>query len=1364
MDTAPVETTTVTPDPAPRPAAPTPSPGTREPIAIIGMSGRYPQAENITAFWENLKAGRDCVGEIPADRWSLDGFYEPDRATAVATGRSYSKWGGFLEDFAAFDPLLFQIAPRDAYAMDPQERLFLQASWEVLEDAGYAREELARRHRRRVGVFAGVTKTGHARHGTRRLPSGETTTPVVSFASLSARTSYVLDLRGPSLTLDTMCSASLTAIHEACEHLHQGACELAIAGGVNLYLHPQDYIELSGSSMLSSDARCRSFGSGGDGFVPGEGVGCVLLKPLSRALADGDRVLAVIRGTSINHGGRSNGYTVPNPGAQAELIRDAMTRAGVSAREVGYVEAHGTGTELGDPIEVKGLTLAFGQDTADTRYCALGSVKSAIGHLEAAAGIAGLTKAVLQLRHGQLVPSLHAEEPNPNIAFERTPFFVQRELTAWEPDGPRIASVSSFGAGGSNAHVILEEYATEPLTGAADDAEQIVVLSARTPEQLHASAGRLATFLDTQDVRLADLAFTLQVGREAMKERLAVVAASVPQLRDALRAYVDGGGDSGGGVPGVYRATAGRTQGALAEIAADDDLRELLVQRWARAGKTAKLAALWVEGVEPDWHALHTPAVPRRIALPTYPFAKDRYWVGDLDPVENTGRVTPSTVRVTVAEQPTEPAEPLEAQVARVVRDKLAKALAMRASEVEGGHAFADYGLDSILGVRLVHELNETLALDLPTSVIYDHSTADRLIAHILGAHRPVVTRTEPRPAPSGAAPATPRSPIAIVGISGRFAGSDSPADLWEHLAAGRDLVGEATRWDLKKNDNGAAKRCTRGGFLDHIEEFDPLFFNISGVEAAIMDPQQRLLLEESWKALEDAGYAGHRMSDVRCGVYVGCWDGDYQQLLGEDAPAQAFWGNTASFIPSRISYFLNLKGPAIAVDTSCSSSLVAIDLACKDLASGETTMALAGGVYVQSTPRLYDLAGRAGMLSPTGRCHTFDHRADGFVPGEAVGALVLKRLDDALADGDHVYGVIRASGVNHDGATNGITAPSSASQESLLREVYDAYGIDVEHIQLVEAHGTGTKLGDPIEFQALTRAFREDTDKAGYCALGSVKTNLGHTQHAAGVAGVVKVLLALKHRQIPASLHFETANEAVALDGSPFYVSTRTHRWETAPGVPRRAVVSSFGASGTNAHLVIDEGPAPARVPAPRPAYLVVLSAHSRDQLAQQLTRLAAHLRREPALDCGDIAHTLIAGREHFAHRFACVVRDREELVRVLDEGLGGARAFTGEAVAASGTGDGTDGTRIGEEALRRCSGGTAHTDAPLAYRTDLELLAELFVQGVALDYAEVFPETARRRVPLPTYPFARERHWPTTAQSAATTPAPKSPPYATP
>lgn len=349
------------------------------------------------------------------------------------------------------------------------------------------------------------------------------------------------------------------------------------------------------------------------------------------------------------------------------------------------------------------------------------------------------------------------------------------------------------------------------------------------------------------------------------------------------------------------------------------------------------------------------------------------------------------------------------------------------------------------------------------------------------------------------------------------------------------------------------------------------------------MDPQQRLLLEEAWKALEDAGHAGRQLSGSRCGVYVGCWNGDYHELVGENGPAQAFWGNMASLIPARASYVLDLKGPALAVDTACSSSLIAIDLACRGLRSGETDMALAGGVFVQTTPRLYELAGRAGMLSPTGRCHTFDHRADGFVPGEGVGVLVLKRLDDAIADGDHIHGVIRATGSNHDGATNGITAPSSVSQEALLRDVHASGGIDAGAIQLLEAHGTGTPLGDPIEFSALSRVFQAGTERTGFCALGSVKSNLGHTQFAAGVAGVFKILLAMRHRQIPASLHFEKPGGAIDLDTSPFYLSTHAHPWEPpSDGGPRRGAVSSFGASGTNAHLVIEEAPDIARAGCP--------------------------------------------------------------------------------------------------------------------------------------------------------------------------------------
>ncbi|MER5555528.1 SDR family NAD(P)-dependent oxidoreductase [Streptomyces sp. NPDC002793] len=1345
-------------------------------IAIIGMSGRYPGARDIGEFWRNLTAGRDSVTEIPPDRWPLDGFYEPDRATAVATGRSYSKWGGFLEDFDAFDPHFFRIAPRDAYAMDPQERLFLQAAWEVIEDAGYTREELARRHQRRVGVFAGVTKSGHARHGEALLPSGERVVPSLSFASLSARTSYVLDLHGPSLTIDTMCSSSLTAIHEACEHLRQGSCDLAVAGGVNLYLHPSDYVELCRSTMLSSQDRVRSFGSGADGFVPGEGVGAVLLKPLARALADGDRILAVVRGTSINHGGRSNGYTVPNPTAQADLIGDALRRAGVSAREVGYVEAHGTGTELGDPIEVKGLSLAFEKSTQDKQFCAIGSVKSAIGHLEAAAGIAGVTKAVLQLRHRTLVPSLHAEELNPGIRFEETPFHVQRTLAHWESAQPRITAVSSFGAGGSNAHVILQEYVEDavPERTPADEGEQVVVVSARTPERLRHSAARLVAFLDQEEaegrtVRLADLAFTLRSGREAMKERLAVTAVSLPEVLRVLRAYAEAG--DGTPIPGLHRGRTGQTPGPVAEISADDDLRELLVERWGRAGKRDKLAALWADGTDLDWRGLPGAVPARRISLPTYPFARDRFWIGDLEPAGGalpTG-AHPAAEPVPGAGAAHATPEPVPEdtsgtargeRVAHVVRAKIAEVMVMSPDEVEGGLAFADYGLDSILAVRLVHVLNETLGLDLSTGVVFDHSSADRLAAHLLAEYESVDApapvparapaagaRTRPRNAPTSppGGPSTAPAPIAVVGMSGRFAGSENLEELWTHLVNGDDLVTEASRWDLPDTGPDGSARCTKGGFLHDIDRFDPLFFGISGVEAAAMDPQQRLLLEEAWKALENAGYAGRQLSETRCGVYVGCWNGDYQELVGEGGPAQAFWGNMASLIPARISYVLDLKGPALAVDTACSSSLIAIDLACQGLRSGETDTALAGGVFVQSTPRLYELAGRAGMLSATGHCHSFDHRADGFVPGEGVGVLVLKRLDDAIAAGDHIHGVIRATGSNHDGATNGITAPSSVSQEALLREVHESSGIDAASIQLVEAHGTGTPLGDPIEFSALSRVFRAGTATPASCALGSIKSNLGHTQFAAGIAGVFKILLAMRHEQIPASLHFEKPNSAIDLDDSPFYLSTRSHRWEAPDdGGPRRGAVSSFGASGTNAHLVIEEAPstARARVRVPRPAYLVVLSAHSREQLALQTARLAEHTRREDSTDLGDLAYTLTVGRDRFAHRFACVAADRAELLRILDGGLDGAEAYTGVPAP---EGKGAPGARkeLGEACLGRCSEFTGSDADGEAYRADLTALAGYFAQGVDLDYGALYPAGTHLRIPLPTYPFAEESHW---------------------
>ncbi|MET0335643.1 MAG: SDR family NAD(P)-dependent oxidoreductase, partial [Rhizobacter sp.] len=427
-------------------------------IAIVGLSGRYPQARDLAAYWHNLTQGVDCISEVPAERWDHGLYFDPERGKP---GKSHGKWGGFIDGVDRFDPLFFSISPRDAELMDPQERLFLQCVHETLEDAGYTRADLGRRHARHgldgsVGVFVGVMYQEYQLYGAQAQSHG---TPQAEWgipASIANRVSHWCNFHGPSLAVDTMCSSSLTAIHLACQSILRGQCEVAIAGGVNVSVHPNKYLFLAQGQFLASDGRCRSFGEGGDGYVPGEGVGAVLLKPLAQALADGDQVYAVIKGSAINHGGKTHGYTVPNPNAQAAVISQALAESGIAPRAISYIEAHGTGTALGDPIEIAGLSKAFGTyDPQDTQYCAIGSAKSNIGHCESAAGIAGLTKVLLQMRHGQLVPSLHSEVLNPNIDFGRTPFRVQRELATWDRpviDGreqPRTAGISSFGAGGS---------------------------------------------------------------------------------------------------------------------------------------------------------------------------------------------------------------------------------------------------------------------------------------------------------------------------------------------------------------------------------------------------------------------------------------------------------------------------------------------------------------------------------------------------------------------------------------------------------------------------------------------------------------------------------------------------------------------------------------------------------------------------------------------------------------------------------------------------------------------------------------------------------------------------------------------------
>ncbi len=635
-----------------------------ESIAIIGLAGRYPQAESLEAFWENLRLGRDCVEEIPQSRPDIAAKFR-FQPGAAAQARSYSKWGGFLRDVDHFDPLFFNISPKEAENLDPNERLFLEIATLAIEDAGYTPETLVAPQAVRdnpVGVYVGLMWGDYQLHGVDG-PQDTWTTPHSYYWAVANRVSHYFNFSGPSIAIDTACSSSITAIHLACQAIRCGEIDAAIAGAVNLSLHPNKYNLLSDMHFLSSDGRCRAFGEGGDGYVPGEGVGAVLLKPLSKALADGDHIYGVIRGTSVNHGGKTAGFTVPNPKRQAALVQEALATAGVDARHLSYVEAHGTGTSLGDPIEIAGLTKAFAQP--EFQYCAIGSAKSNLGHLEAAAGIAGLTKVLLQMRHRTLVPSIHSDVLNPYIDFEHSPFRVQRELGTWhrptiERDGvrvelPRLAGISSFGAGGSNGHLIVEEHVVEERVvegrvvgqhaGALrhdrdGDAGQpmLFVLSARRDTALRAMAARLARHLDAEPaLSLQDAAYTLQIGRVAMEFRAAFVASDRAALIAALNAFADNGTASGTGVWTGHRDGARRDPAIAARVA---EVAPRLAE-WTARRELAALASAWVDGAAIDWAQLHVAADRRRVPLPGYPFQRQRYWVSQSARAESVAALHP---------------------------------------------------------------------------------------------------------------------------------------------------------------------------------------------------------------------------------------------------------------------------------------------------------------------------------------------------------------------------------------------------------------------------------------------------------------------------------------------------------------------------------------------------------------------------------------------------------------------------------------------------------------------------------------------------------------------------------------------------
>lgn len=2227
-------------------------------IAIIGMDGRLAGSPNLNRFWQHLRDGSDLMREVPLSHWDYRPWFDAER---TAENKTYCKWGSFLDDIDCFDPQFFGIAPSQAKWMDPQLRMLLEVVYGTIEDAGCASSIRGSR----TGVYTGVCfreywdeivrKRVPLKSGFEAYSSG--------LSTLATVISYTFDLQAASIPIDNACASSLTALHLACQSLQSGECDQAFVAGINLLLSPLHYVFFSRIQALSPTGRCHTFDKRADGYTPGEGIVAVLLKPLDKAIADGDQVHAVIKGTAVNHAGRSNNPTSPRPELQTRLVLDSWDKAGIDPETISYLECHGTGTELGDPIEINALKKAFARHTDKRNFCAIGSAKAHIGHLEGAAGLAGLIKVVLSMKHRSIPRMPGFEELNPVIRIDNSPFYINRATQDWDDGGqtPLRAGVSSFGIGGNNAHVVLEEYRAAPSANPDDRAERVqrvaVPLSARTPDRLQAVAQRLRDFIrEHPQTELADLAFTLQTGREAMEERLGFVVGSLSELERGLSDYL------AGAEPACHRAKVGENRQVLADLLAPLGA-ESTVAKLLEVGEPEALLEWWSKGLELDWNALCNAERPSLISLPTYPFARESYWMPEqeeaplppsmpaepsapteftedsayypiwepapseapepgrtaqtllilhgestfgfddalaaehpgarivrirlaagptgsvaedrwqchpddpnglqtcladlqhidrvfflaldlveasdlaqrlagLAPVEvqlarlagllrrrlsasasldlfvlgldcwrldgaacnpyaagvnglaysiaqsehrfrlrnadlsrddlqspesqselaqqliaqppsdrgelskfwarrrfrqvfvpldwrealpesglrrggvylllggsgavgglisrylierydaqvvwlgrrpaddaqlrkklealdrkplyvqadatdpgslhkalkevrgthaeihgaiylalpdravgslfeipesefletlrvktlgslnfyqalrglpldflcyfssaqafafsgaarlsayasgigfcdalvrylnatsafpvgtinwglwqstpagdmasqsemaglgdaegsacfdrfiglltrnrlhqaicmklsapvremmqpqeqdsilpaqalsavpteslwvsdavsaaqleavmeqgalgdfedqlvkllwvelqtmgalpgtapadpetlrrnagildkflpwwqeclrvleqagylrfdqgrasrvvgqdigtteavwrswdqrkqdylgnrdlrtavsladdclrllpqilcgeklvtdvlfpdgsmsrieglykdnvrsdyynavmaevlvayvrqrlssdpeaklrileigagtggTTSRVLPglsayqdqiheycftdvsqaflhnawqqyaadypflttrlwdveslpaeqgiapgsydvvlatnvlhatrsirNTLRNTkaalagngllllneisrkevfqslvfglidgwslsedeelriqgspglypdtwqrlleetgfhsvsfpvastheygnqiilansdglirqprpesvhpaaesegsahsapqdsarevhrlVAAPPTPSVMPgADERIQRLVLSSLAQVLSVSEDSIQTDVAFSDYGVDSILGVKFINAIGEGLGQSINTAILFDYSSVERLSSYLAetygaetygaetcGTSQAVLasdTVEENAPAPvqpaqSAAAPPPKPKPaghstdIAVIGLSGQFPEAEDTEAFWDNLVAGKCSIGELSEPYVDQQAMFHPRRqrgktyCKWGGALSWRDCFDPRFFNITPAEAESMSPHQRLVLLEAWRSLEDAGYNPRRLAGSRTGIYVGAEPTRYVH--------ESFTGASDAIVASRLSYYLDLQGPAFVVNTGCSSSGVALHLACESLRHGESDLMLAGGVYASLDQEGLVSLSQAGMLSASGRCSPFDANADGTLLAEAVGMVVLKRLDDALRDEDPIYGVIQASGLNQDGASNGITAPSGAAQERLIKAVHEKYRIDPDTITYVEAHGTGTELGDPVEANALVRAFGGVGERRAHCAVGTAKANIGHAAAASGVVGLIKILLSMKHRSLPGLVGFERLNPRIEFDKSAFYPLRENSPWQPRDGLPRIAALNAFGHSGTNVHLVVREhvNPPTARS---HGTVLVPLSARTPDSLKRGVEKLLRWIERSAQADfpLRDLAYTLQLGRDAMRHRFVVLCEDKASLVS-------GLRHFLTEGAGLHGQAEDKQSTLLfdSEEDTRELV-------AKWTAQGKLNKIASCWVQGIPVDWSALYGADRPRRIHLPAYAFAQERYW---------------------
>lgn len=685
-----------------------------EAIAVVGMSGRFPNAEDIETFWQALANGKNLMESIPEERW-------PEKHHFLTPTEIEKTRLGFLKEVDTFDPLFFNISPREAQLIDPQQRLCLQESWKALEHAGYAPGKLKGTS---CGVFIGCGQSDYLLNGTGKISEDSS---LNSSSLLAGRISYCLDLVGPCLSVDVACASSHVAIHLACESLKRKECSLAIAGGVSIMSSPRLYQQVLRLGILSPSGESRPFDASADGWLMGEAVAAIVLKPLSKAIEDKDIVYGVIKGSGYNHTGMSNDWMAPRASAQTQLQKQVYQQTAIDPSSIDYIETQGVSAVMGDQIEVSALKHSFGKN-GRKQYCALGSLKPNMGHSLSASGVTALIKVLLALKYKQLPPTINVRQINEALTLEDSPFYVNTHLRQWtKREGQtRRSAINGFGLNGANVHLIIEEYRNDKVPFEKEGQKQLIILSAKKEIQLKELVINLNNHIKRQakEVSLAGIAYTLQVGRDGMEHRLAFVVETLKDLLTSLESYLE----DTSVIKNGFKGRADEHSNTVSNILFQDQDFEQTLKGWIRAEKLEKIAQAWVTGIPVDWPLLHKDKEVCRIALPTYPFERRRFWLN----LEDDSRRISSSGNNEQCKNQYPHDDKITSSLDDYLCERVADFLGLKLEEVDRKKDLRQFGLNSVMAIKLKHILEKALSIDIPMEVLGMHPNLESLSQQLM--------------------------------------------------------------------------------------------------------------------------------------------------------------------------------------------------------------------------------------------------------------------------------------------------------------------------------------------------------------------------------------------------------------------------------------------------------------------------------------------------------------------------------------------------------------------------------------------------------------------------------------------------------